>query len=172
MSSEALWHNPTAPAHVSTRLVVIIYTLCVCDMSFFFVFNECFIFVGPIFPLEHQRPLKVGFLLFLSLCLMTVCPVWDSAQKGEDRVGFPKTTRSLAAVPQRCKTVFAHVALLLLICAEWSLLQPSPWSCYPSQLSDGVFEKGVAQSSSRGFYPGCPHSAPQFHHAQCDQIVK
>lgn len=120
MSSEALWHNPTAPARVSMRLVVIIYTLCVCDMSFFFVvvFNECFIFVGPIFPLEHQRPLKVGFLLFLSLCLMTACPVWDCAQKGEDRVGFPKTTGSLAAVPQRCKPGFAHVAFLLLAHSE------------------------------------------------------
>lgn len=38
-----------------------------------FVFNECFIFVGPIFPLERRRTLKVGFLF--PLPLITTCHV-------------------------------------------------------------------------------------------------
>lgn len=66
------------------------------------VFNECFIFVGPVFPLEHQRPLKVGFLLFLSLCLTTTCRVQGCAQKGEGQMRFPTTTKGLSALPQRC----------------------------------------------------------------------
>lgn len=80
MSSQALQQNPAAPAWVSARLQVIIYKY-VCIWTCHFVFNECFIFVGPIFPLEHIRTLKVGFL-FRSL-VMTMCNVRATVLKRE-----------------------------------------------------------------------------------------
>lgn len=93
-----------SPAHVSTRLLVIIYSMCVYDMSFLF-FNECFICVGPIFPLDHQRPLKVGFLLFLSLCLMTTCSVQACAPKGEDHTGVSKDNQESFHSPSEMQNV-------------------------------------------------------------------
>lgn len=136
-----------SPAHVSTRLFVIIYSMCIYDMSFLFS-NECFICVGPIFPLDHQRPLKVGFLLFLSLCLMTTCR------------GFQRQPRVL---PQSFRD--AECALHTLLpcsspCCEWPLIRPSLLSRCPIQRDEWVFEKVVATELQPE--PGCPHQAPCF----------
>lgn len=127
------------------------------------VFNECFIFVGPIFPLECIRTLKFGFQF--PLLLTTTCHMRGGCAQNREQPG--RVSKSSSQLPHsledvdwapRSHSVCSLMSLLSSIYDGPIVLREQGGSEWLCDLPKGLKGESSRSRAASMRLPSSPHS--------------